>query len=199
MNNIEKIKKYLIIDYNIIQKIYNTTLKLKFNPHYTINFPFTNKTALEYLKDIDYRDFSYEICFLLTSLYEKAILNRGLLTFNNIETDYFWIEIFYDNIWYSFNPFTNEIYEKNIFDILYQSKIFYYFTSGTIKTKLIYNMFFPDKIPNKDLINKIYNIIPNKGIILPSNNENDLTYGISFIYTLKKKQNNISSINASII
>lgn len=51
-------------------------------------------------------------------MYDDAILNIGILTFNNIPDHYCWLEIKNNNKWYSFNPCTDQIIEKEIFDDL---------------------------------------------------------------------------------
>ena len=202
MNKNEETKN-LIENNNVVQKIYDATYNLKFNTHGCTVFgePFS-KTTIESIQKKEYLGWDDQICFLLTPLYEKAILNRGTICFENSNetSNCSWIEIFYHNKWYSFNPCSNMICEKEVFDKLYKAKIICSFTSDEIRAKLIYNLFFPDKIPNngyKNIItNQIYQLDPNKGIILPGHNIEDLTYGASFAYTLKKSHNAISSLKA---
>lgn len=193
----------LIENSNIVHKIYDATYNLKFDTHECNVFgePFS-KTTIQSIQKKEYFGWSDQICFLLTPLYEKAILNRGTIFFENSnEPSYYsWLEIFYNNKWYSFDPCSNMICEKEVFDKLYRTKKICFFTSDEIRTKLIYNLFFPDEIPNngyKNIIkNQIYQLHPNKGIILPRNNIEDVTYGAAFAYTLKKSHNTISSLKA---
>lgn len=198
MTKNEEIKDYTVNN-DIVQKIYATTLKLNFRPkeYRVFDIP-TNETTLECIQNNHYIGWSYEICFLLVSLYEKAILNRGVVLLGNeSELNYHsWIEIFYHQKWYAFDPCLNRIYEKDVFDQIYQTKVMYSFTSDAIRNKLVYNLYFPDKIPKSIMKNQLYQLIPNKGIILPSYNEEDLTYMVSFAYTLKKSHNTIQSLNA---
>ncbi len=196
-------KNNLIENSNVVQKIYDITDNLKFDTHECTIFgePFS-KTTIQSIQKKEYFGWSDQICFLLTPLYEKAILSRGTLYFENSEESsyYSWIEIFYNNKWYSFNPCSNTICEKEVFDKLYKTKKICSFTSDEIRTKLISNLFFPDKIPNngyKNIIkNQICQLHPNKGIILPSHNIEDLTYDAAFAYTLKKSHKKISSLKA---
>ena len=202
MNKNEETKN-LIITRNVVEEIYNTTYKLKFNTHECtyLEEPFS-KTTLQSIQNKEYFGWDSQICFLLTPLYETAILNRGIVIFenNNELGNYSWIEIFYHNKWYSFDPCSNVIYEKELFDKLYKVKIICSFTSDEIRAKLIYNLFFPDQMSNKGykniIKNQIYQLNPIKGIILPGHNIEDLTYGASFAYTLKKSHNTISSLKA---
>lgn len=202
MNKNEEINN-LIENNNVVQKIYDATYNLKFDTHECTVFeePFS-KTTIESIQKKEYFNWYDQICFLLTPLYEKAILNRGTVVFENSnEPSYYsWIEIFYNNKWYSFDPCSNIICEKEVFDKLYKAKKICSFTSDEIRSKLTYNLFFPDEIPNngyKNIIkNQIYQLHPNKGIILPSHNIEDLTYGAAFAYTLKKSHNTISSLKA---
>lgn len=190
------------MDKEILKSIYDTTNKLIFDPNQCkVDGECFHKTTLECILNKDYLGWSYEIGFLLTPLFEHAILNRGILTFHNIPCHYCWIEIFKNNKWYSFNPCTNQIIEKNIFDEMYQAQVLDYFTSDRIRTKLFHNIVFPDKytsIENEGIVykirtnlrNQMYEMIPTMGLILPSNDKKDVCYGLAYSYTLKKSKHN---------
>ncbi len=208
MNQTKEIENMITIN-NILQQIYDATYHLKFNTHENTVYgrPF-NKTTIQSIQNKEYFGWNNQICFLLTPLYEKAILNRGTLFFEGSNeigdfSCYSWIEIFCNNKWYSFDPCFNRVYEKDVFDKLYRTKVICSFTSDEIRSKLIYNLFFPDEIPNngyKDIIkNQIYQLSSNKGIILPADNVEELTYGAAFTYTLKKSHNKIKSLKAEYI
>ena len=172
-----------------------------------INSEYKNNETYESIINLEYRGWSDEICFLLVTLYEKAILNRGSLYFDTPIGEYncAWLEIFYNNKWYVFDPSNNIICEKEIFNKTFNAKVVCSFTSDEVKSKLINNLYFSDiitydesKSKLKILIkNQISQLVANNGIILPSYNINDLTYGANFQYTLKKSKNEISLLKAS--
>lgn len=202
MANEFEIVKGFPVGLDVQKSIYKPTSKLVFG----VNGKKFGET-IDCIKEGSFVGWCYQISFSLVSLYENARFNRGylLLSGDTREYNHSWIEIFRDGKWYSFDPAFDIICEKEVFDRIFHTQIICSFSSDDVRCKLMNNLLFPDRISNNNsdfkiktmLINQIYQLSKNKGIIIASHNIHDLTYGNNFQYTLKKENQKITRLRVN--
>lgn len=192
----ELLRKYNI-DTNLQSIIYENCKKLiSFNSERR-NIKFGD--PLKCIKDRAFVGWCYQISFALAPLLSNSILVRGVI-YTSSYYPHCWLEIFYNNHWYSFDPCFDIICRKEIFDKIFTSTITYSFTSEEIKNKLIHNINFPDILPNEEeklksyIRNTICKLNNTIGIIIPPNQMSDIAYGNSIYYKLQMENEKIKSL-----
>lgn len=194
----ELLRKYNV-DANLQAMIYENCKKLVSFSSERRNIKFGN--TLKCIKDGSFVGWCYQINFALAPLLSNSVLVRGII-YTPSYYPHCWLEIFYNNCWYSFDPCSDILSRKEIFDETFTSTITCSFTGEEIKNKLIHNINSPDILSNEGEKSKLKPYIKNTicklnhsaGIIIPPNQINDIAYGNSIYYKLKRENEKIKSL-----
>ena len=128
----------------------------------------------------------YQLCFVLAPLYEKSILNRGII-YTPEPYPHCWLDIYEKGQWYIFDPCFNICCKKEDYEKVYKPNITASFSGQEIKQFLL------------DNINKEMPFGVKKGKLIASKNINDISYGNSIKYTLNTDKIKIKSIKVKYI
>ena len=128
----------------------------------------------------------YQLCFVLAPLYEKSILNRGVI-YTPEAYKHCWLDIYEKGNWYTFDPCFNICCKKEDYEKFYNAKINTSFSGEEIKEYLLNNI----------IIDMPFGV--KKGVLISSNNINDISYGNSIKYTLNTDELKIKSIKVRYI
>ena len=128
----------------------------------------------------------YQLCFVLAPLYEKSILNRGIIY---IPEPYLhcWLNIYEKGEWYIFDPCFNICCKKEDYEKFYKPVINVSFNGEDIRRFLFDNIDVDMPFGLK------------KGKIISSKNINDISYGNSIKYILNTDKIKIKTIKVKYI